>query len=249
MNTGQTRATTIKISAMARCLTSRLTVAAHLCVVLACTLSANLLHAADADPSIRTSIDNARTAIEAGNLDEAQRRSAMAQLDLAQLDDREAEAAQHRVSELRAEAVGLPSRMERLREALTLDRVATLAEWADRLPTNADAESLERVLEQERAIIAELAEQVNAAAGQLALTLSRPAQAAGEITTLRRRIEQLSVAPVVPEGDNPLLAEVRRLRQDTERRRLQAELELRLLEQDSAASRLPWRLICCLASP
>jgi potassium-dependent mechanosensitive channel len=195
------------------------------------------VHAATTEAAFQVRIEAARTAVEAGGLDQPQRQGALAQLDLARADDREADNVLRRISELRAEAAALPSRMERVREALELDREQTLKEWAARLPPNADAETLERVLEQERAIIAELGEQANAVAGDLALTVSRPAQAAGEIVTLRRRIEQLSTPPVAPEGENPVLTEVRRVRRDSELRRAQAELERRLLEQDTATNR------------
>lgn len=198
---------------------------------------AHPVHAASADPAIQARAEGARAAIETAGLDEPQRQAANALLDLARSDDRDADAARQRISELRAEAAALPSRMERLQAALEADQEQTLSEWAGRLPSNAGAETLERVLEQERAIIAELGEQASAVADDLALTVSRPAQAAGEIATLRRRIEQLATPLVSPEGEHPVLTQVRQLRRDGELRRAQAELELRLLEQETASSR------------
>jgi potassium-dependent mechanosensitive channel len=206
-------------------------------VLVLWAICAHLVHAAVADPAIQARAEALRAAVEAAGLDEAQRQGAVALLDLARADDREADNVLRRAGELRAEAAALPSRMERLRGSLEVDREQTLAEWADRLPPDADAETLERVLEQERAIIAELGEQANTVAGDLAQAVSRPAQAAGEIATLRRRIEQLSTPPVVPEGEDPILTEVRRLRRESELQRAQADLELRLLEQDTATSR------------
>ena len=187
--------------------------------------------------SSEQAIASLRSAIETGPYDDAQRQAALAQLDAARVDAREADSLAKRADELRAGAAGQPARMEQLRNALTSDREQAVEEWAARLPADADAETLERVLEQERRLIAGLNAQIEAVAGELALTLSRPAQAASEIANLRMRIETLGVPPLVHEGEPAGITEVRRLRTESALRRAQAELELRLLEQETAMQR------------
>ncbi|MBX3707198.1 MAG: mechanosensitive ion channel [Pseudomonadales bacterium] len=182
-------------------------------------------------------IESTRARLETARLDDTQRQLATERLDAAAAEERSADGLQRQLLELRAAAAALPARSERLRQALALDRDQAIAEWAERLPRDADAETLERVLEQERSIIAELNAEIDAVAGELAQTLSRPAQAAGEIATLRRRIEDLS-APAPEVADEPqLLAEARRIARSSELRRTQTELELRVLEQDTATQR------------
>jgi len=213
-----------------------------LCVLLACsTLAASLasapLAAAQSVSGGLAAIDATARSVEAATLGDAQRQLAVAQLDSARNEERDAENLQKRLAELRAEAAAQPSRMEQLRGALALDRELALQEWAVRLPADADAETLERVMEQERSIIAGLSAQIDAVAGDLALTLSRPAEAATLIAGLRRRIEELSAPAVRLDDESTLVAEARRLRRASELRRTQTELDLRLLEQDSATQR------------
>jgi potassium-dependent mechanosensitive channel len=181
--------------------------------------------------------DAARAAVENAKLDDSARQAALAQLDAARTDLREADALTRQAEELRAGAAGQPARMEQLRNSLALDRDQAIEEWAKRLPADADAETLERVLEQERRLIAGLQAQIEAVGGELALTLSRPAQAAGDIANLRLRIDTLSTPPTAQDQEPAALVEVRRLRHDSALKRAQAELELRLLEQDTATQR------------
>ena len=211
-------------------------------VLLACsTLTGSLasapLSAAQSANGGLPAIEATARSVEAATLDDVQRQLAMAQLDSARNEERDAVNLQKRLAELRAEAAAQPSRMEQLRGALALDRELALQEWAVRLPGDADAETLERVMEQERSIIAGLNAQIDAVAGDLALTLSRPAEAATLIAGLRRRIEELSAPAVRLDDESALLAEARRLRRASELRRTQTELDLRLLEQDSATQR------------
>lgn len=182
-------------------------------------------------------IEAARAAIARGKMDETQRQAAMDHLDAAQADEREAETLQESLVTLRAETADQPTRMERLNKDLAVNREQELLEWSRRIPADADGETLEQLLEQERTIIADLRGQISAVGADLALALSRPAQTADEITTLHRRIDELSV-PFVAQKDEPAaLFEARRLRRSGEQHRLQATLELRLAEQDTAIQR------------
>jgi potassium-dependent mechanosensitive channel len=194
-------------------------------------------HAAATRPPAQPQIDSARAAIQAGNLAEPERQAALAQLDAATADEREAENLQSRLVDLRAEAAAQPTTLARLQRALQVDHAQAIAEWSARLPRSADAETLERLLVQERNQIAGIDAEIEAVASDLAQLLSRPAQASGEIATLRRRIDQLATPPAAVDGEVPAVAEARRLRRASELRRLQTELDLRLLEQDTATNR------------
>ncbi len=187
--------------------------------------------------SVYKAIDTARAAVGRSKMEEAQRQAAIEYLDAARADEREAETLNEQLTALRAEAADQPARMERLNKALATDRERELLEWSKRLPADADGETLEQLLEQERTIITDLRAQIGVAGTDLALVLSRPAQAADEITALHRRIEEQST-PIVAQSDEPAaLFEARRLRRSSEQHRLQAMLELRLTEQDTATQR------------
>lgn len=163
--------------------------------------------------------------------------AAINHLDAAKADEQEAEILKERLATLQAETADQPARMERLNKALATNHEQELLEWSKRIPADADGETLEQILEQERTIITDLHAQINAAGTDLALILSRPAQAADEIATLRRRIEELSVSIVAQKDEPAALFEARRLHRLSEQRRLQITLELRLAEQDTATQR------------
>ncbi|MFM7119392.1 MAG: mechanosensitive ion channel domain-containing protein, partial [Gammaproteobacteria bacterium] len=112
-----------------------------------------------------------------------------------------------------------------------------LADWAARLPRNADAETLERLLQQERSIIEGLAADIAATGATLAQVLSGPAQTASDIAELGQRADDLAEPVAAAEGENPVLPTVRRAARASELRRVRAEIELRRLQQDTAIAR------------
>jgi potassium-dependent mechanosensitive channel len=182
--------------------------------------------------------DIVRAEITQSSLDAATLETASANVDAADTANREAITLAKRVDELRAENAGLPKRIAQLQKALELDREQALLTWSRRLPADADGETLERLLEQQRRMVSELQAQINTVEVELTLSLSRPLQAAADIATLRRRVEDLSVPPVAaPEEERRVLFKSRQLRHAGELRRARAELDLRIMEQDSAALR------------
>ncbi|QOJ24835.1 MAG: mechanosensitive ion channel [Gammaproteobacteria bacterium] len=189
------------------------------------------------EPSVFKAIDTARAAIDRSKMGDSQRQAALDYLEAARADEREVQTLKERLIELRAETADHPKRMDQLQKALAVNHEQELHEWSKRLPTNADGETLEQILERERTIIADLRVQIQSTGEDLALTLSRPAQAEEEIATLHRRIEELSVPLVVSKDEPAALHEARSLRRSSEQRRLQALLELRLAEQDTATQR------------
>jgi len=185
----------------------------------------------------QTPLDVARAAVQRSSLDDAQRAVAFGLLDAAIEDEREAARLTQRLSDLRAEVADVPARLEQLSAALTVDREQALLEWAKRLPADADGETLERLLEQERTLLREEQAQIDAVGVDLATTVSRPATATTETAALRRRIEQLMSPAAVADGEPAPISEARRLRRASELKRLQAELDLRTAEQETGTQR------------
>lgn len=190
-----------------------------------------------AETSAAKAISAARAAVDRSKMDDTQRQAAIEYLDMARADEKEVDALNERLNELRAEAADQPKRMEEIQKALAANYEHELLEWAKRIPANADGETLEQILERERTMVADLRAQIETTGEELALMLSRPVQTEDEIASLHRRIEELS-APLVAAKDEPAaLHEARRLRRSSEQRRLEALLELRLAEQDTATQR------------
>ena len=190
-----------------------------------------------AETSVSKAISAARAAVDRSKMDDAQRQTAIDYLEAARADEKEVGALIERLRELRAESADQPKRMEELQKALAANYEQELLEWSRRLPANADGDTLEQILERERTIVADLRAQIETTGEELAMMLSRPAQTEDEIVLLHRRIEELS-APLMASKDEPAaLHEARRLRRGSEQRRLEALLELRLAEQDTATQR------------
>ena len=187
--------------------------------------------------SASVATDRLRAEIAQSKLDADALQTVVDYLDTADNADREADSLGTRVDKLRAENTLIPERIEQLQTALELDREQALLAWSERLPVDADGETLERLLEQQQRIVAELQAQFDAVGVDLALSLARPLHAASDIAALRRRVEELAV-PVADQGDEPgMLLQARQLRHAGELRRAKAELDLRVIEQDSAAQR------------
>ncbi|MBX3724941.1 MAG: mechanosensitive ion channel [Xanthomonadales bacterium] len=189
--------------------------------------------AADVPPSLATAIEAARAALGGTELDEAQRRSAAELLDAAAGFDRDAETLLEQAAQVRATATGAAAAPVLLSPA---ERERSLAEWTARLPPRADIDTLERLLAQERAVVADLQSRIEGVAGELAAVLARPGLAA-DLVVLRRRIDETAPGATGETVESSALAEARRLRRAAEHRRVRAELALRQAEQDTAAGR------------
>jgi len=189
--------------------------------------------AATSDPV--AAIESARAAIEASTLDDAARQAGLAEIEAALAEEREADALEKRLAELRTEAASQPARTAQLQKALTVDRDLALAEWERRLPARADQETLEKLLDQERDTIDGIDAQIDQVGADLVAALSRPAQTTGEIGRLSRRIEELSVPGAEVAGEDPLIAQARR--------RVRSS-------RSGSSSRTPRRPVCaCTSSP
>jgi len=185
-----------------------------------------------------TETDIVRADIAQSSLDAATLDATTTNVDAADSADREATTLAKRVDELRAENAGLPKRIEQLQKALEFDREQALLTWSKRLPVDADGETLERLLEQQRRMVSELQAQINSVEVELTLSLSGPLQASSDIASLRRSVEDLSVPPVAAQDEERrIVFKSRQLRHASELRRATTELDLRVMEQDSAALR------------
>lgn len=188
-----------------------------------------------AEASVAT--DRMRAGIAQSSLDEASRQAANEYIDAADIAGREADSLVTLFDELRAENAGQPLRIEQLQAALKIDREQTLLEWSARLPADADGETLEGLLAQQRRRVKELQAQIDATSDKLALILARPQQAASDRVILRAQVEDLSVALAARDNEPGLLFQARQLQRAQELRRAKAELDLRVSEQDSAVQR------------
>ena len=201
------------------------------CLLMLTTLA--LPHVANAN----SGLESARRSLANAKVSDTDRATANALLDAAA--DHEAAASEltREIATLRAEATRQPARMAELQRALARDDSEALADWAARLPRNADAETLERLLQQERSIIEGLAADISATGETLAEVLSGPAQTATDIAELGQRADDLAEPVVAAEGENAALPAVRRAARASELRRVRAEIELRRLQQDTAIAR------------
>lgn len=180
-------------------------------------------------------LDSLRAGLD--TLADPQRAAATEALDAAAAAEREAAALEQRLQALNAEVANAPARTAQLESQLDVDPRQALAQWRARLPAQADVETLERLLEQERLATGQLRDRIEALTAELAAAVAQPAREGSQLADLQRRIDELS-APVVPGKDEaPALTEARRARNDAERRQLQADLALRQAQQDLAGTR------------
>jgi len=205
------------------------------CAVVALLLSVPTLgRPAGAAPS---SVDAARAALEASDLDAAQRQVGLDHLEAAAAQEREAATLAERLQALQAEVAGSPKRLDDLLREIEVDRPRLLAEWTARLPADADGETLEALLQREQAEVDTLRAERETAGGELARALSPPAEANGDVAGLRQRVDELSIPLVRAESEPNAVFEARSLRRAAELRRVQAELAFRTAEQESLAGR------------
>ncbi len=182
-------------------------------------------------------IESLRNAVEANPLAEAQREAVLAQLDAAAGDERAAETARSQLAALRAEATDGNTPEAPSSGMLAENGELALQEWAARLPPDANTEMLESLLERQRGLAAELADQIDEVETEVAQILARPAETAIEIAALRRRADELSNPIQATENESRLALDARQLRQSAELHRVEAELELRRAEQETSLER------------
>jgi potassium efflux system protein len=182
-------------------------------------------------------IEAARDSIAGAELADADRQAATANLDAALAAERVADPLVERRKALIAENAARPARLAQLQSALQVDPARALEAWSRRVPADADAETLERLLDQERRTLAELQSQIDKASAALALEVSRPPQASDDIAGLRKNVEALTQPLAAVDGEAAEVTASRRLRRVSELRSAQAELDLRIAEQDSAIER------------
>ncbi|WP_146907503.1 mechanosensitive ion channel domain-containing protein [Arenimonas daejeonensis] len=124
-----------------------------------------------------------------------------------------------------------------MQSQLAVDTREALQVWRSMLPANADIETLERLLEQERTTASQLRDRIDVLTSELSATIAQGT--AGQLSQgeRQRRIDELAV-PVVPgDGEPAALTTARQARNTAERRRLVAEQALWQAEQDVAGTR------------
>jgi len=121
-------------------------------------------------------IETAREHVAEATLSDSQRQSAQAELAAAEKFVREASALEERLIELRNSTAALPARARELEATLTENRESQLAAWRSRVAAMDEIESLELLLDQERAALSDLSRQRQAVSVRLAEALARSPQ-------------------------------------------------------------------------
>ena len=170
-------------------------------------------------------------------LAEPQRQAASDNLDAATRADEEAAQLREQLAALQAEIASAPERARRYEQQLQLSPRQALAAWESALPRRADVEVLERLLEQERRDAQSLGDRIAGLTRAMGDALVAEPMATTSLDELRSRLAALSAPVVAAEGEPAALLESRRLRQAAERQRLELEITLRELRQDSVATR------------
>jgi potassium efflux system protein len=179
-------------------------------------------------------IETAREQVADATLSDSQRQSAQAELAAAEKFVREASALEERLIELRNSTAALPARARELEATLAENRESQLAAWRSRVAAMDEIESLELLLDQERAALAFLSRQRQAVSVRLAEALARSPQDNAERVAQQSRLEELGT-PLQSNGEPAAVQDARRLRREGERQQLRLALELREAETSSAA--------------
>ncbi len=170
-------------------------------------------------------------------LADPQKQAATDLLDAAEADRARAGELSAEREALLAEAAAAPAKLERLNAERQVDRAASLAQWQARLPAQASVETLEGLLETERAAAAQLRDRIAALTVELTRTISAPGDDTAVAGERQRRIEALS-APVPATADEPpAVAAARRARVEAELAKLQAEAALESTRRELAGTR------------
>ena len=208
-----------------------------LSALLSALVLAPLAVDAQTEPRPVAAIESLRSFVETSTLDEAQREAARNQLNTASAQLRSAEDFRQRAAALQDVAARPAPEVDGDAPSAEVDPEKSLEEWIGRLPKDADADALERMLQQRRATLDERTDEIERVAAALAETVARPAEIPAEIAALGRQAEELAGPVVAVEGEPELLRDARALARAGERERVQAELELRRVEQQTSLAR------------
>ncbi|MFB9066775.1 mechanosensitive ion channel domain-containing protein [Pseudofulvimonas gallinarii] len=182
-------------------------------------------------------LDQAQQALErAGDLQATQKDAARQKLELAREALNSAAEVRERVAERKASLAARPEQERTLQRSLAVDNDGDMRAWLARLPTEADTEALELLLDQERRTIAALRSEQERIAAELARLLSQPVQAGESQAALRQQIDSLSAPQGAVTGESDVVAEVRRLKREADVDLLQAQLEESSLAQEASRS-------------
>lgn len=182
-------------------------------------------------------IESLRSLVETSTLDATQREAALNQLNSAAAHMRSADEFRQQAASLQAVAARRAAEIDDAGSQPVLDPEESLEEWVARLPSDADVEALERMLQQHRATLDERTTEIARLEALLDETLARPADIPGEIAALGREAENLATPLVSVEGEPELLRDARALARMSELEQVQAELELRRIEQQTSLAR------------
>lgn len=141
--------------------------------------------------------------------------------------------AEEELTTLRAARAGWPDRVRALEQAMATDPESELDSWTRRLSKRAEVNTLERLLAGERATLEALRSEEERLAESLAALFLDPVQSAGVAVGLRQRLEEFEANSVEPDDAPDLIQRIRNHRNQVYRDRLEAELALLDLQQQT----------------
>lgn len=109
--------------------------------------------------------------------------------------------------------------------------------WRTEMESESNIPALERLLVDERSATTRLRERSDQAATQLAELLAQPARLSDELVTLRQRTDELTNTPQGTSNEPSLVQRAQAVRRSAEKEQIDAEIELRRAEQDTAGAR------------
>ncbi len=186
-------------------------------------------------------IERARASIERGPLSDTQTAAATAALDAASGFEDQALLAEQGITALR-DAVATATRERRTLERSLVDTsLQSFRAWRKALPADIDGEQLEERLASERADVlrlraevGDLRETLGGLSNDTLSAIEQQAELQLQIDALKRRVEN----PAAAAGDEPLaLQQARQALQKAELRARSVELELHVLERETAPAR------------
>jgi potassium efflux system protein len=143
------------------------------------------------------------------------------------------ERAEEQIAALRTARAGWPDRIRVLEQALNSSPESNFEPWLRRLSAQAEVNTLERLLAGERATLESLRGEEERHSETLTTLLLDPVQSAGEAIARRQAIEEIDEIDADLEAAPDLIESIRTHRNQAYRERLEVELALLQLEQQT----------------
>ena len=177
-------------------------------------------------------IEAARKALPNAGLGAAQLKTAKALLDDASALEKESDTLAARLQTLHQQQSAPAAAAVRPLTQADID--AQLQAWVRRIPADADSDTLERLLAQERSAQADLRSRIDSTSDELTGLISSPGQTFDRLDTLRRAADTATTPLPEVQGEPAALTEARQLKHSAEQRKASLALAVAELEQNTS---------------